>query len=80
MPRPLSEKSIRSLVTAVSHAKEFNQSCNHVLMLIYVICAQFNGLCDLFIGASLSEPHTSGTALWKCVNIHMCLLACGHIL
>ena len=31
------------------------------------------------IGASLSEPHTSGTALWKCVNIHTSLLACGHI-
>ena len=34
------------------------------------------------IGASLSEPHTSGTALRKCVNIHTyvlaCLLACGH--
>ena len=31
------------------------------------------------IGASLSEPHTSGTALWKCVNIHTSVLACGHI-
>ena len=28
------------------------------------------------IGASLNEPHTSGTALWKCVKIHACLLAC----
>ena len=28
------------------------------------------------IGASLSEPHTSGTALRKCVNVRMCLLAC----
>ena len=28
------------------------------------------------VGASLSEPHTSGTALWKCVNVHPCLLAC----
>ena len=27
------------------------------------------------IGASLSEPHTSGTALRKCVNIRSCLLA-----
>ena len=25
------------------------------------------------IGASLSEHHTSGTALWKCVNVHACL-------
>ena len=25
------------------------------------------------IGASLSEPHTSGTALWKCANVHACL-------
>ena len=59
MLRPLSEKSIRSLVTvytAVSHAKEFNQLCNHVLMLIYVICAQFNGLCDLFIDL-MQLPH-----------------------
>ena len=31
------------------------------------------------IGATLSEPHTSGTALRKCVNIHACLLACSHI-
>ena len=30
---------------------------------------------DIF-GASLSEPHTSGTALRKCVcNVHTCLLA-----
>ena len=28
------------------------------------------------IGASLSEPHTSGTALRKCVNIRTCLFAC----
>ena len=28
------------------------------------------------IGASLSEPYTSGTALRKCVNVHTCLLAC----
>ena len=27
------------------------------------------------IGASLSEPHTSGTALQKCVCIYLCLLA-----
>ena len=31
------------------------------------------------IGASLSEPHTSVTALRKCVCIRACLLACGHI-
>ena len=30
----------------------------------------------MLIGASLSEPHTSGTALQKCVNVRMCLLAC----
>ena len=28
------------------------------------------------IGASLSEPHTGGTALRKCVNIRMYVLAC----
>ena len=38
MPRPLSEKSIRGLVTLYcSVPKEFSQSCNHVLMLIYMI-------------------------------------------
>ena len=26
------------------------------------------------IGVSLSEPHTSGTALGMCVNVHACLL------
>ena len=31
------------------------------------------------IGASLSEPHTSGTALRTCVCMFACLLACGHI-
>ena len=32
------------------------------------------------IGASLSEPHTSVTALQKvCVCPLACLLACGHI-
>ena len=32
--------------------------------------------CGGFIGASLSKPHTSGTALQDaCV----CLFACGHI-
>ena len=30
----------------------------------------------IVIGASLSEPHTSGTALRKCVNIHTYVLAC----
>ena len=29
-----------------------------------------------FIGASLSEPHTSGTALRTCVCMFACLLAC----
>ena len=27
------------------------------------------------VGVSLSEPHTSGAALRKCVNVHACLLA-----
>ena len=31
------------------------------------------------IRASLSEPHTSGTALRTCVRMFACLLACGHI-
>ena len=31
--------------------------------------------CLREIGASLSEPHTSGTALRKCVNVRACLLA-----
>ena len=31
------------------------------------------------IGASLSEPHTSVTALRTCVCMLACLLACGHI-
>ena len=30
----------------------------------------------IIIGASLSEPHTSGTALRMCVCIFACLLAC----
>ena len=28
--------------------------------------------CVLVIGVSLSEPHTSRTALWKCVCIYVC--------
>ena len=31
------------------------------------------------IGASLSEPHTSGTLLRTCVWMFACLLACNHI-
>ena len=47
---------------------------NPFLWLVYSFI-----LCYLhrsFIGASLSQPHTSGTALWKCVCIRMCLFAC----
>ena len=32
------------------------------------------------IGASMSEPHISVTALRTCVCMLVCLLACGHIL
>ena len=28
------------------------------------------------VGASLSEPHTSGTVLQKCVNVHTYIRAC----
>ena len=31
------------------------------------------------VGASLSEPHTSGTALRTCVCMSVCRFACGHI-
>ena len=31
------------------------------------------------IGASLREPHGSGTALRKCVCMSVCRFACGHI-
>ena len=31
------------------------------------------------IGASLSEPHTSVTALRTCVCMSVCLSVCGHI-
>ena len=34
-----------------------------------------NQLKTIFIGVSLSEPHTSGTVLRKCVNVRACLLA-----
>ena len=34
---------------------------------------------NLFIRASLSEPHTSVTALRMCVCMSACLFACGHI-
>ena len=30
----------------------------------------------ILIGASLSDPYASGTALRKCVNVRVCLLAC----
>ena len=32
-----------------------------------------------FIGTSLSEPHTSGTALCTCMCMSVCRFACGHI-
>ena len=31
------------------------------------------------IGASLSEPHTSVTALRMCVCMSVCLSVCGHV-
>ena len=50
VPRPLSEKSIRGLVTLYCHVpKEFNQSCIHVLMLIYMIKIEGVYTGDLFI-------------------------------
>ena len=33
----------------------------------------------ILVGASLSEPHTSMTALRRCVCMLACLHACGHI-
>ena len=33
----------------------------------------------LLIGASLSEPHTSVTALRTCVCMYVCMSVCGHI-
>ena len=39
-----------------------------------VWCVEVDGVWRCVIGASLSEPHTSGTALRKCVcNILVCL-------
>ena len=49
--------------------------------LIYVIDCWLFGvltLCRIF-GASLSEPHTSVTALHMCMCMFACLLACGHL-
>ena len=42
------------------------------------ICMQLVGQ-PKFIGASLSEPHTSVTALRTCVCMSVCLSVCGHI-
>ena len=38
-----------------------------------LLLVQENYLCELLIGASLSEPHTSMTAMRKCVCIYACL-------
>ena len=49
------------------------------------VCSRvaLNSSAMQLIGASLSEPHTSGTALCTCVCMFACLLACllacGHI-
>ena len=39
----------------------------------YILFLQWAGLGTRLVGASLSEPHTSGTALRKCVCIYACL-------
>ena len=39
----------------------------------YSLTLTFDLSQTFFIEASLSEPHTSGTALWKCVNVQACL-------
>ena len=36
--------------------------------------SMYTVLVHYIIGASLSEPHTSGTSLRKCVNVRACLL------
>ena len=40
------------------------------------VYSTIDGLGEPLIGASLSEPHTSGTALRICVCMFACLLAC----
>ena len=43
---------------------------------IWQLTIKHNWIASIIIGASLSEPHTSGTALRKCVNVRMYVLAC----
>ena len=55
-------------------------SCGALHLASSYFCEVLAVVLDCFpdsglIGASLSEPHTSGTALRKCVNIRACLLA-----
>ena len=56
-----------SLILAVSTANLQSSS----YFLLYLI--------KIVIGASLSEPHTSVTALRTWVCMYVCLSVCGHI-
>ena len=44
----------------------------HITQLSTLVCS-LSFFCPPLIGASLSEPHTSGTALRKCVCMYLCL-------
>ena len=66
------------------------QVCDVSLLFVhmYFVCLGYMYLCtvcvyvhvaNIPIGASLSKPHTSVTALHTCVCMYVCLLACGHI-
>ena len=54
--------------------------CKPTQQMHFCLCSNECLFCGVPIfGASLSEPHTSGTALRKCVYVRTYVLACGHI-
>ena len=59
---------------AHKHQREFPLPLDH---FVTTVRERIRNVTKSMIGASLSEPYTSGTALQKCVcNICACLLAC----
>ena len=68
MPRPVSEKSIRGLVTLYCRVpQEFNQSWIHVLMLIYVI--KIEGVHSSMACVICSLANTKLSVVCDCVAV-----------